>query len=48
MKRNLILFLAMFLFVAEALAVPAKRGVTKNLTLADGSRVVATLQGDEY
>ena len=48
MKRKLTLILTLFLCLAEASAVPAKRGVTKTLTLADGSRVETTLQGDEH
>lgn len=40
--------MAMFLTVATAMAVPAKRGVKKTLTLKDGTRVEATLKGDEF
>ena len=32
---------------AVALAIPAKRGVKKTLTLTDGRNVTATLVGDE-
>ena len=48
MKRSLIFFVALFLFIIEAMAVPAKRGIWKNLTLKDGSQVTATLTGDEH
>ena len=40
--------IALFVFTMSAMAVPAKRGVTKELVLTDGSRVTATLVGDEH
>lgn len=40
--------IALFVCVASAMAVPAKRGLTKELTLTDGTRVTATLVGDEH
>ena len=39
---------AFVLGVSAAMAVPAKPGVKKMLTLKDGSRVEATLRGDEH
>lgn len=48
MRKTLFLFMAMLLTVATAMAVPAKRGVKKTLTLKDGTRVEATLKGDEF
>lgn len=38
----------MALFCAVVFAVPAKRGVFKTITLADGSQVRAELRGDEH
>ena len=40
--------ITLFVFVSSTLAVPAKRGVTKELVLTDGTRVTATLVGDEH
>ena len=40
--------IALFGMTMSAMAVPAKRGVTKELVLTDGSRVTATLVGDEH
>ena len=40
--------IALFVCVTSAMAVPAKRGLTKELTLTDGTRVTATLVGDEH
>lgn len=37
-----------FVFASSTFAVPAKRGVTKELVLTDGTRVTATLVGDEH
>ena len=47
MKR---FFIQMFLFLAAtvAVAVPAKRGLWRDITLADGTVVRAELRGDEY
>lgn len=46
--RN-IFFATFFLTVAmTTLAVPAKRGIWKNVKLADGTEVRAELRGDEY
>ncbi len=47
--KNRIFSIGLFLMLALTLqAVPAKRGVWKMLTLADGSQVRATLVGDEH
>ena len=47
MKRSLLL--GLFLAVAAVMmAIPAKRGLTRTLTLADGTTVQATLVGDEF
>ena len=46
MKNCIILSFLLSLVAMTCLAIPAKR-VQKNLTLADGSTVVATLTGDE-
>jgi len=46
MKNHTILTILLSLVTISCLAIPAKR-VQKNLTLADGSTVVATLTGDE-
>ncbi len=47
MKR--LLFILPLLFVATAImAVPAKRGIWKNVRLADGTEVRVTLRGDEH
>ncbi len=48
MKKLLLIVSAMTMGIAAALAVPAKPGVKKILTLADGTRVEATLTGDEH
>lgn len=48
MKKVSMMAFALLLSVTSAFAVPAKRGVTKTITLADGSRVEATLVGDEH
>lgn len=48
MKKLLLTASALMLGVAAAMAVPAKPGVKKMLTLKDGTRVEATLRGDEH
>lgn len=49
MMRKLFLLLVTAMFaVTSAVAVPAKHGVKKTITLADGSRVEAELKGDEH
>lgn len=48
MKKILLTLSAAAVAVATALAVPAKPGVKKLLTLKDGTRVEATLTGDEH
>lgn len=45
MKRNLVIS-AMLLMAATILAIPAKR-IKRTLTLSDGTKVEATLRGDE-
>ncbi len=47
MKKNMILLLLLFVAVA-AFSVPAKRGLWRTLTLADGTEVRAQLMGDEH
>ena len=52
MKRFYLLIVSVLLFCLgishSAYAVPAKRGVTRELVLTDGSRVTAVLVGDEH
>lgn len=48
MKKRFCFTLFMALFSAIAFATPAKRGVYKMITLADGSQVRAELRGDEH
>ena len=48
MKRLLLLALTLVVGLGTTFAVPAKRGVRKTLTLNDGTRVEATLTGDEH
>ena len=47
MKRRLFLTMMLALLATTMMAVPAKRGVWKTLTLADGREVQAQLVGDE-
>lgn len=47
MKRTLLLW-TLLMAVLIVMAVPAKRGVWKTLTLQDGTEVRATLVGDEH
>jgi len=48
MKRQITLIvLFLILGITSMMAVPAKRGVKKILTLADGTRIEAELRGDE-
>ncbi|MCD7720730.1 MAG: M6 family metalloprotease domain-containing protein [Prevotellaceae bacterium] len=47
-KRRFVITLAFTLaFGGAAMAVPAKRGVVRTLTMSDGTEVQATLEGDE-
>lgn len=46
--KKVIMTILMVAFVLTILAVPAKRGTWTVLTLADGSKVNATLVGDEH
>lgn len=48
MKKLLLTAFAFALTVSTVMAVPAKRGIKKTLTLKDGTRVEATLTGDEH
>ncbi|MBP5381232.1 MAG: M6 family metalloprotease domain-containing protein [Bacteroidaceae bacterium] len=48
MKKVLLIALTVLLAVGSAYAVPAKRGIWRTLTLKDGTRVAATLKGDEF
>lgn len=48
MKKLLLTAFAFVLTVSTVMAVPAKRGIKKTLTLKDGTRVEATLTGDEH
>jgi len=48
MRKLLLTASALVLGMASAMAVPAKPGVKKMLTLKDGTRVEATLRGDEH
>ena len=47
MKKSLSIVL-MAAMTAVVMAVPARRGVTKTLRLADGTTVSAQLCGDEF
>ncbi len=47
MKR-IFFFFAMILFALNIMAIPAKRGLQKTLTLQNGSTITATLVGDEF
>ena len=47
MKRILTILAATVMTMA-AMAVPAKKGATRTVTLADGSKTVLTLHGDEH
>ncbi|MBQ2211096.1 MAG: M6 family metalloprotease domain-containing protein [Prevotella sp.] len=47
-KRLLLTVSALFLMVATMMAVPAKPGAKKTVTLSDGSTVELTLKGDEH
>ncbi len=48
MKRTILLLIPMLLMSIMALAIPAKRGLTRTITLKDGSTMQARLVGDEY
>lgn len=47
MKR-LIIALSFFAVTATASAIPAQRGIWKNVTLSDGTTVRVELRGDEF
>lgn len=47
MKKTL-LVLALLVLTLAANAIPAKPGLKKTITLADGTQIVATLVGDEH
>lgn len=47
MKKTFIVS-ALFLLVTSAMAIPAKRGQWRTITLSDGSQVRVELRGDEY
>lgn len=46
--KKIITTLTLLLAVTAVMAVPAKRGVWKTITLSDGTEMKATLQGDEF
>ena len=46
--KKLLSFLTLIAVAVTMMAVPAKRGLWKTLTLADGTQVRATLVGDEH
>ena len=48
MKRTLLTLTVLVMMATAALGVPAKPGLKRMLTLADGSRVEAVLVGDEH
>ncbi len=51
MKTSILRYAAMLVLMLSALtasAVPAKPGLTKKITLSDGSQIVARLVGDEH
>lgn len=48
MKKLFVLTSVLMMFAITTMAVPAKRGMYKVLTLADGTEVKATLVGDEH
>lgn len=48
MKKLLLLAAALMLTATMTQAIPAKKGLTKTLTLANGSTITAELMGDEY
>ena len=48
MKKTLTLLMALMLGCISAYSVPAKPGVKRIVTLADGSQVELTLRGDEH
>ena len=47
MKKSL-LSLVLFLISVTAVAIPARPGQVKTITLADGTTIQARLVGDEY
>lgn len=46
--KSCLLLLFMMLWTMSANAIPAKPGLTKQLTLNDGTTVIARLVGDEF
>lgn len=48
MKKSFLSALLMMMVALTAMAIPAKRGMSRTLTLANGSTVEATLVGDEF
>lgn len=46
--KNLLLSLFLLALAVPAMALPAKRGVTRNITQPDGTRLTAALCGDEH
>ena len=47
MNKKLLLFLSFFAVANVMLAIPAKRGIYKQITTADGRQVRVQLVGDE-
>ena len=48
MKKVSIILMLLSMAISTAIAIPAKRGLWKTLTLANGSEVKAMLMGDEF
>ena len=48
MKKTAIITMLLSMVISTAIAIPAKRGQWKTLTLTDGSEIRATLVGDEF
>ena len=46
--KKLFATIVLLLAVTAVMAVPAKRGLWKTITLSDGTEMKATLQGDEF
>lgn len=46
--KKLSITLLLFAMVAMTFAVPARRGLSKTITLADGTKVKVELRGDEH
>ncbi len=47
-SRRVMMLMSLLMFAVMAFAVPAKPGLTRLLTLSNGSTVMATLVGDEH